>query len=577
MTELIRRPPQESPNGQASAQLEPDSRRAAGEPSYPFLSPPVESDEIGRLGNYRVLRLLGVGGMGFIFHAEDLSLGRSVALKVMKPDLDGDASGAQRFLREARAMASIKHESLVTVYQAARDNDVVYLAMELLEGESLEDWLAHVRRPDQATILRVARDVANGLAVIHQHGLVHRDIKLANLWMEVGKVSVTAPSAGQSTLAQGGQRVKILDFGLARFIKDDVTITQAGTVLGTPCFMSPEQARGDPVDGRSDLFSFGCVLYCLCTGTNPFEAHSISAVLTALALHDPAPVHQINPAIPKSLSILVTRLLDKDPQNRPASAEEVLEYLRQIESRPIDDGDTVRQTPASHGEDPYATRPLVLPKRPSATRKRASGARKKRQVRRRWQLAALAIVLSVLVVGVLLWFALPRRGAPSDPSAFDRVGKDGVYLIALNMISQENWPWLPPHGPGMPPINALGGIRVQGKELSHGIFMHPPPPHEGAANLTYRLGKNYTEFSSEVSLNDGPGRCETPVTFAVYGDGQLLWRSRGVSSQADRQVCTVSVEDMDLLTIEVRSAGDPRGAHAVWIDPYLERKPSTSE
>jgi serine/threonine protein kinase len=312
MSELLHRTLRKSANG--STQV-PDRAGILNAPLCACLLPPLAADEIGRLGDYRVLRLLGRGGMGYVFHAEDLTLRRPVALKVMKPDLDADPNALQRFLREARAMAAIKHESLVTVYQAGQENGAVFLAMELLAGMSLQDWLDRDPKPDPAQITRIGIDIACGLAAIHQHGLVHRDIKPGNIWLE-------APN----------NRVKILDFGLARFTTDDAKLTQSGIVVGTPTYMSPEQARAQRVDSRSDLFSFGCVLYTMCTGTDPFHDESTTAVLTALAIKTPRSARQVNPAIPKALADLVAQLLEKNAEDRPASAESVIAELRRIEA-----------------------------------------------------------------------------------------------------------------------------------------------------------------------------------------------------------------------------------------------------
>ncbi|HYT93735.1 MAG TPA: serine/threonine-protein kinase, partial [Gemmataceae bacterium] len=184
MTWLIRRGRRKEANDAAVPERSSVNQVPLAPPEYSFLLPPVEPDEIGRLGTYRILRLLGRGGMGFVFHAEDITLRRAVALKVMKPDLDGDMRGWERFLREARVMAAIKHESLVTVFQAGQEGSALYLAMELLEGVSLQDWCVRSFRPHLTEILRLGREIAAGLAAIHRHGLVHRDIKPANLWLE---------------------------------------------------------------------------------------------------------------------------------------------------------------------------------------------------------------------------------------------------------------------------------------------------------------------------------------------------------------------------------------------------------
>jgi serine/threonine protein kinase len=552
---------------------------------YPFLQPPAAPDELGRLGNYRVLHLLGKGGMGYVFHAEDLGLCRPVALKVMNPAL-GMGDAGERFLREARVMASIKHDSLVTVFQVGREGDAVYLAMELLQGENLDDWLKRVPRPDLASIFQVARETAGGLAAIHKHGLIHRDLKPANLWRE-------APTG----------RVKILDFGLARSTREDCTITKTGEILGTPCYMSPEQARGEPLDARSDLFSFGCVLYDICTGASPFFADNVTKVLTSLAVHDPAPVHQINPAVPRALSDLIVRLLSKDREDRPRSAGEVLKLLAKIEK-----GDSRELEPTQRL--PEAT-PAAPPSAPLAETRRIQRERTVRleaepdapERANHWpKIIAAAVVASVIGVATpVIVLVVSRGGLLSTAGQADK-GPPKWYLSDLEPVAKENWPWqLPPGGPpdgkgpppggkgpppggkGPPPGGKgppPGGkgppppstdVCVRGQDSPHGLFMHPPPSHKGAASITYRLGGQYQTFRGEATLNDGAPPCESAVAFLVYGDGKLLWKSRPMLSQGDGQICAVSVQGVQLLKVEVVCAGEPHGCHAVWVEPFLAK------
>jgi serine/threonine protein kinase len=283
---------------------------------YDFLAPPQGPGEIGRLGGYRVLKVLGVGGMGVVFQAEDVQLQRPVALKAMKPALATNPAAKQRFLREARAAAALKHDHIVTIYQVGEDQGVPFLAMELLDGQPLDGWLTQERKPSVPEILRVGREIAHGLAAAHGKGLTHRDIKPGNIWLD-----------------QASGRVKILDFGLARAADDTSHLTQSGMIVGTPAYMAPEQARGEAVDQRGDLFSLGCVLYRLCTGRLPFRGETTMAVLTALALDKPQPIRGLNPDVPQELADLVLQLLAKDQAQRPASADQVAHTLTEIERR----------------------------------------------------------------------------------------------------------------------------------------------------------------------------------------------------------------------------------------------------
>jgi regulation of enolase protein 1 (concanavalin A-like superfamily) len=272
------------------------------------------TSECGWLAHYRVLRLLGQGGMGLVFLAEDSLLSRLVALKVIRPEIVDKPGIAQRFTREARATAAIKHDHIVTIYQVGQENGLPYLSMEYLMGMSLAQWLNRGHIPSVDLALRIGREIALGLSAAHQRGLIHRDIKPGNIWLE-------APSG----------RVKILDFGMARSVREDVEITRSGTVMGSPAYMAPEQARGEAVGSGSDLFGLGCVMYRLCTGHLPFEGETVMAVLTALSTTMPRPPRDWREELPPALSELVLRLLAKDPAHRPESAEAVVKEIRSIE------------------------------------------------------------------------------------------------------------------------------------------------------------------------------------------------------------------------------------------------------
>ena len=283
-----------------------------------FLAPPESADELGWLAHYRVLKMLGRGGMGAVFQAEDTHLRRIVALKVILPESAASSAARERFLREARACAALKNDHVITIYQVGQDRDVPFLAMEFLQGQSLDERLRLCGPLSVSEILRIGREIADGLAAAHANGLIHRDVKPANIWLE--------------TQATGPPRVKLLDFGLARSVGAHSGLTSTGDIVGTPEFMSPEQARGKELDARTDLFSLGAVLYLMGSGHKPFPGDSVMAVLTALAVDSPRPLGDFNPNLPRAFIELVGKLLEKDPANRPASAVEVREALAAIEA-----------------------------------------------------------------------------------------------------------------------------------------------------------------------------------------------------------------------------------------------------
>jgi serine/threonine protein kinase len=271
--------------------------------SYDFMIPPLRPDEMGRLGPYRVLDVLGMGGQGIVFLADDTQLQRRVALKTMRRTCADIPTARQRFLHEARSSASLRHDNIVTVYHVGEEGGVPYLAMELLEGESLQNWLSKDRTPTLAQTLRIGKEIARGLAAAHARGLIHRDIKPANIWLD----------------ASAGGRVKLLDFGLARPTETSTQPTPDQALLGTLGYMAPEQAAGRPTDPRADLFSLGVVLYRLLTGRLPFEG-DVLRILAALATEEPRPPRELNGQVPPALSGLVVRLLAREPARRPESA-----------------------------------------------------------------------------------------------------------------------------------------------------------------------------------------------------------------------------------------------------------------
>jgi serine/threonine protein kinase/WD40 repeat protein len=302
------------------------------EPLCDFLAPAQDATEIGRLGGYRILKVLGAGGMGVVFHAEDLQLKRSVALKTMKPSAHTNAAARQRFLREARAAAAIEHDHIVTIHQVGEDRGVPFLAMQLLQGETLEQRLQRDGKLRSDEALRIGREIAAGLAAAHERGLIHRDIKPANIFLvSGGVVSGEWSDQHSSLITDHSPKVKILDFGLARSAADDAQLTKSGTILGTPSYMAPEQARGEKVDPLCDLFSLGCVLYRMTTGELPFKGATTMNILTALALDNPKPPPEINPDVPRSLSDFIMQLLAKNPAERPSSARAVVRALEGME------------------------------------------------------------------------------------------------------------------------------------------------------------------------------------------------------------------------------------------------------
>ncbi|MGH7174195.1 MAG: protein kinase domain-containing protein, partial [Gemmataceae bacterium] len=286
-----------------------DEPAFAGDLPLGFLSPTDKPGQLGRLERYEVLEEIGRGGMGVVLKAFDPSLHRVVAIKVLAPQLATSGVARKRFLREAKAAAAVTHDHIVTIHAVEESNGLPYLVMQYVAGQSLQERIDKDGPLELTDILRIGMQTASGLAAAHAHGIVHRDIKPANILLE-----------------EGVQRVKITDFGLARAM-DDASLTQSGFVAGSPLYMAPEQARGEALDHRADLFSLGSVLYTMCTGRPPFRAANTLAVLRRVSEDRPRPIRETNPEVPDWLADIVAKLMAKDPAERFASAAEIEEVL----------------------------------------------------------------------------------------------------------------------------------------------------------------------------------------------------------------------------------------------------------
>jgi serine/threonine protein kinase len=326
-TQDPKQPPEEDPEktGPISASIGAGDRSgrspAPGDSPSAVESPRLPAGEVVG-GRFRVVRLLGRGGMGEVYLAEDIRLDRRVALKVLAPALARDPQYRQRFHREARAASALSHPNVCMVHEVGEAADgSPFMAMEFIEGENLE---ARLRRAPLTIleIVEISLQTADALDAAHQKGIVHRDVKAANVCLD---------SSG---------RVKVLDFGLAKrlpmaeegagFLESSIQSTQTGAVLGTPSSMSPEQARGRPVDQRSDLFSLGVLLYQMITGRLPFLGSTVAEVIDGILHRQPEAMARFNYDLPAELDRLVRKCLEKSPQSRFQSAREVLIDLRSL-------------------------------------------------------------------------------------------------------------------------------------------------------------------------------------------------------------------------------------------------------
>lgn len=415
-----------------------------------------------RMGPYEIVGLLGVGGMGEVFRARDPRLGRDVAIKVLPGALMRDAEATQRFEREARAVAALSHPNILAIHDFGTQDGHAYAVMELLVGETLQARLADgpLGWKKAATI---AAAIADGLAAAHAAGIIHRDLKPANLFL-------TADN-----------RVKILDFGLAKLsptTSSDVvqpTISEAGMVMGTANYMSPEQATGARLDVRSDIFSFGCVLYEMLTGARPFARESTPETMTAILKDDPPPI--VAGEVPAELQRIVLHCLEKNREARFQSARDLafaLQSLQALQSQPA--------VPASPPAPPAPAHPAAAEPSVTSIVARPFGGQPHRT--RRWPIA-LAAITGLPMMFVLGWLAHRPAIAPEPPATlaltqgtareFSPVlSPDGKYVAYLSDAAGEPDVWVKFVGGG-PPVNLTdgSGLEIASNTIIGGLDISP--------------------------------------------------------------------------------------------------------
>jgi serine/threonine-protein kinase len=353
------------------------------------------------LGRYEVLSTLGAGGMGEVYMARDTQLNRQVALKVLPPDLINNRDRLRRFEQEAQAASALNHPNIITIYEIGAEGDTHFIAMEFIEGETLRRKL-QTTRLEIGEMLNIAPQIAAALDAAHRSGIIHRDIKPENVMVREDGL------------------VKVLDFGLAKLAEkkiEDVdsqaatrakVTTEAGMILGTVAYMSPEQARGLVVDVRTDIFSLGVVLYEMLTGRSPFAGETTSDVIAAILRSEPAPPSNFNQEIPAELDRIVSKTLVKDCEERYQTAKDLLVDLRRLNKQIEAQAKIERTTPPTESAGENATQ--ILAARPTS-----SAAYVVERIRK--HKSGLAIALSVLLlsaVGLGYWFFNSRP--PSDSS-----------------------------------------------------------------------------------------------------------------------------------------------------------------
>jgi tRNA A-37 threonylcarbamoyl transferase component Bud32/HAMP domain-containing protein len=404
-----------------------------------------------KLGRYRIEARIGEGAMADVFRAHDPDIGRVVAIKALKPDYRRDPELGARFLREARAAGALNHPNIATIYDVGEADGVPYIAMELIEGRPLDTVLQAQGRMPFERVLALGAQLSAALAYAHSLGIVHRDVKPSNI-----------------LLSSDGKTAKLLDFGVARIGESDGQLarTQAGQMIGTPRYMSPEQALGLPVDPRSDLFSLGAVLYEMVTGKTAFDATGLATLALQIAQEKVAPIERSAADCPPGLRQIIDKLLAKKPDQRFADGAQLLQALD-------------RESAALTAEDTVARRGFSL------------------RVKLPFALVSITLVALLFSISTILTRqqrALEHMAIGSGETIATFVTKNAAVLVADNA-------GLPPEQQDWAPLQAFvtaagqdGGVR--------GIVVVDEAGTIRAASDGQRVGQRYAAPSGEKRLSD---------------------------------------------------------------------------
>jgi serine/threonine-protein kinase len=479
-----------------------------------------------RIGPYRLETRLGVGGMGEVYRAFDERLMRRVALKLIRPERAASPVARERFRREARAAAGLNHPSIVQIYDVVESDDGDAIVLEYVEGTTLAQRLALGPLPWEVAA-GAGRAIAEGLAAAHARGIVHRDLKAENVMVD---------AAG---------RVKILDFGLAKRLEPDdlePSLTRELALAGTPRAMSPEAARGLPVDARSDLFSFGSLLYEMLAGRSPFAVASTLDTLTNVCTARQAPLRELDPRLPPALSDLVDRLLEKDPARRPASAAEVAAELAELGASGVvppaaasrqdqtwieGPGGIGRSLPPTAPAALPAAQPAVLPAS-SAPASVTSALLPVRASSRSWRWLLAGLVAAALVAGLV---GLVRRTAPAPPPLTVAVARPQV---AAAVAAESDLPLL------------AAGLREavqRGLLAIRGVAPLASEQVDAVAGTPVKLARAVAAEEVLTSrLDCSAESCQVALARVRGRDGALLWTQSFTVARTQPYLMTETVE-----------------------------------